>query len=102
MEKVYYQTTPLTGPQLDLALAAAQTQNERVLALMELHRKATARQLWHHYQAVYGPAELTSIRRSLTNLAQKNTRLERSQQLHQGEKGKPEHYYVLTPQKPYK
>lgn len=97
----YWPTTPMTREQLDGAMRVAEQQDELVLAIFRAHHGAalSPSQVWAIGQG-YGKAWLlTSVRRSITNLADpKCGVLVRLNVTRQGPYGRPEHCWALQAQ----
>lgn len=97
----YYHTTPLTVEQMAGAIRLAEQQDELVLAIFRAHHGAalSPSQVWEIGKG-YGKAWLlTSVRRSITNLADpKCGVLVRLNVTRQGPYGRPEHCWALQAQ----
>lgn len=75
---MFHNTVQATGETLDKYRTDAKKQQDRVLAIMKANPVWWTPQAVHEfYQRLYGPALLTSIRRSLTDLTPEH--LEKSQ-----------------------
>jgi len=66
----FYQTTKMSLPDLLEAIDAAKIQNDRVMLIYKVkNRPMSASEVWQIYKTWFNNAPLTSIRRSITNLA---------------------------------
>lgn len=93
--EMYYNTTNVKNPQLDLYTQTAKTQDERVMALMIGLKKAGATIVYKSYCNLYDNQILkSSIRRSLSTLKNKG-KLEITEERDLGPHGRPEWIYQL-------
>lgn len=90
--RVYFQTTRLNPDELDKAIAAAEDQTHRVLAVFRARVALTPSQA-HGYMPDRAP--LTSIRRAITVLTDAGALVKTDRQL-TGPYGKPEHVWALA------
>jgi len=90
----YYNTTNLTGTELDDSHEKAQRQEYVVLGIFQRHKELTASDAWSYYTA-RKRAPLTSIRRSITNLTT-DGHLKKTDRQKIGMYGKPEYIYELN------
>lgn len=92
----YYQTTPLTDEQLIGAFILAECQDEMVMAIFRHRRRPmTPRQVWGICNDAGKDWELTSIRRSMTNLAKDGALVHWPDHARMGPKGRPETLWAL-------
>lgn len=96
----YYNTTGLSGQQLEQATAAAKTQEAGILSLFQSQPtvKASASQIHAggiKHQLWTSATPLTSIRRALTDLT-KQGKLIKLDETRKGVYGKPEFYFALV------
>ena len=71
----YYNTTSLSGEELQQAVIQAEKQEDAVLFLFRMNERLTPSEAWIKYnQITNNNTPLTSIRRAITNL-EHNTRL---------------------------
>ena len=90
----YYNTTNLTGTELDDSHEKSQRQEYIVLGIFQRHKELTASDAWSYYTA-RKRAPLTSIRRSITNLTT-DGHLKKTDRQKIGMYGKPEYIYKLN------
>ncbi len=92
---VFYQTTPLSVAERAKAIASAERQDQRVLAIYRCSQRPLTPSEAHQQLAACGHSEpVTSIRRAINTLTQAGilTKLETTQR---GPWGQSEHFWVL-------
>ena len=93
----YYNTTKATGEELAVSKAKAYTQEESIMdifsdrALMNM----TPSDVWHIYCQEFKGVPLTSIRRAITSLTNRQ-QLIKTDKMREGIYGKPEHCWRLA------
>ena len=93
----YYNTTKETGEELAINKAKAYTQEESIMDIFfdrELI-KMTPSDVWHIYCEEFKNVPLTSIRRAITNLTNRQ-QLVKTDKMREGIYGKLEHCWRLT------
>lgn len=95
---MFYNTIKLNAVELAKATATAETQDERVLLLVKaFNNPPTPSEVWREYLKYYPKSTpITSIRRSLSTLT-KDGKLEKLDEMRDGEYGKPEHTWRIPP-----
>lgn len=93
MHVAYHNTTPIFGSALLEAARAAHQQDDAVMAIMRGGGAWTGRQLHAFLQQAGHDWELTSVRRSLSNL-KKAGELVLTGTMVDGPKGRPENQYI--------
>ena len=94
-QRPYWPTTPLSQEQLAGAIRVAEQQDELVLAIFRAHQRAmTPSEVWRIGTEGGRQWPLTSVRRSMTNLANAEV-LVRLSMTQQSPYGRPEHCWAL-------
>ena len=95
-QPAYYNTTGLSGEELQKAKSKAVTQDDRVFLIMQIKaRPMSASIIWGAYRANFGNCPLTSIRRSLSNLKQYGS-IRWTGEYKKGIYGKPERLWEVV------
>lgn len=91
----YFQTTPMQGDQLALAIDSASRQDDYILSVYQRAGRALSPSEVHEVTQREGRTwPITSIRRSITTLT-KSGALVKLHALRTGDHGKPEHLWTL-------
>ena len=91
----YHNTTNQNETFVNKAIKRCRSQDERIIAIMNLKKKATASEVWKVFKNAFGNPPLTSIRRSLSNLTHEG-KLTKEDKTKIGLYGRPECYYTLN------
>jgi len=95
-QPAYYNTTGLSGEELQKSISKAVTQDDRVMYIMKKNdRPMSASTIWGKYRANFGNCPLTSIRRSLSNLKQYGS-IRWTGEYKKGIYGKPERLWEVV------
>jgi len=94
----YHNTTDVAGDTLTHYRRSAQTQNDTILSLFQIHRRLSPSQVSDHTDHHW---PLTSIRRAISDLT-KEGRLQKTEVKVRGRYGKPEHVWQLIELLDYK
>jgi hypothetical protein len=96
-QRPYWPTTPLSLHQMAGAIRLAEQQDEAVVAIFRaLQSKLTPSQVHLIGQRNGRQWLLTSVRRSMTNLANEGGPLVRCNETQEGPYGRPEHFWRLA------
>ena len=90
----YHNTTNQDIKFVNKAIRKCNSQELRVMAIMNARKQLGASEVWKVYQLIYPDCPLTSIRRALSNLAY-DGKLIKKEKTTQGIYGRPECLYAL-------
>lgn len=91
----YYNTTNLSGDQLQAAIRSANTMDEAVIALFRNGGARTPSEVHAYFRSCGRDWEIWSLRRSITDLTDKGA-LVKTDVRKMGPRGRPEHVWILA------
>ena len=95
----YHNTTNQDKEFVNDAIRSCKNQEEKVIVILSIKRKASASEIWSFFSKVYlDNTPLTSIRRALSNLTHEG-KLTKEDKTKIGLYGRPECYYTLNESK---